>query len=199
MARSIIGKTNTDPAGSYSGLSYPYGKIRDDSGAGDGTPVNTQVYGDFHQFFAKLMADAGLAFNGQPENATNGFQYNIALNNLMYKHFGSGFTFTNSGANVWDNDPVGGKFHCMKQGSVGFLAGVIKNISGSSPGTSDFLTLPVDLRPQHDRYVTAWSTSPTPGIVLLKIATNGKITSTSGCDGTVYFDNISYNLEADAY
>ena len=31
---------------------YPYGRIKDNTGAGDGTPVNEFVYGDIHQFFA---------------------------------------------------------------------------------------------------------------------------------------------------
>lgn len=58
---------------------YPYGAIKDNSGSGDGTPVNAVVYGDFHQFFARLMAIAGLVANGLPDNAVNGFQLFTAL------------------------------------------------------------------------------------------------------------------------
>lgn len=75
MALDIIDKTNTDaPDGTY-----PYGKIRDNTGANDGTPVDVEVYGDFHQFFARLMAIAGLVANGIPDNLTNGFQLFEAL------------------------------------------------------------------------------------------------------------------------
>lgn len=61
-------------------VTYPFGNIRDDSGANDGTPVNTDVYGDFHQFFAKLSSEAGINLNGLPDNEVNGFQYFEALN-----------------------------------------------------------------------------------------------------------------------
>lgn len=60
-------------------LSYPYGRIKDDTGLEDGTPLSEDVYGDFHQFFAKLMDDAGIAANELPENEYDGFQLNSAL------------------------------------------------------------------------------------------------------------------------
>jgi hypothetical protein len=60
------------------GGNYQYGKIKDDTGAGDGTPVNDLVYGDFHQFFARLLAygstAGGFSINGQPDNDANGYQ-----------------------------------------------------------------------------------------------------------------------------
>lgn len=58
---------------------YPYGAIQDDTGANNGTPVNTEVYGDFHQFFAKMFAASGLTYNNLPDNAYDGFQYYDAL------------------------------------------------------------------------------------------------------------------------
>lgn len=51
-----------------------FGALKDDSGSGDGTPVDKQVYNDIHVFFESLMLWAGLAANNQPDNATNGFQ-----------------------------------------------------------------------------------------------------------------------------
>lgn len=75
MARKLENKTNVVAPGG----SYPYGRIKDDTGSNDGTPVNEAVYGDFHQFFEKLMADGNVVHNGQPENATNGFQFIQAL------------------------------------------------------------------------------------------------------------------------
>ncbi len=62
---------------------YPYGRIKDNPGDGSGTPVNEQVYGDFHQFFAKLLADAGITGNDLSENSTNTFQYILALNSII--------------------------------------------------------------------------------------------------------------------
>lgn len=79
MARPLSGKTNvTAPGGDY-----PYGRIKDNSGSNDGTPVNEAVYGDMHQFFEKLMAVAGVSANGLPENDANTFQYMTALNAVI--------------------------------------------------------------------------------------------------------------------
>ena len=75
MAIKILDKPNTE------GISYdyPYGNIKDNPGDNTGTPVNKLVYADFHQFFAKMMDDAGISYNGLPDNATDGFQYWLAL------------------------------------------------------------------------------------------------------------------------
>lgn len=58
---------------------YPNGRIKDNTGAGDGTPVNEIVYGDHHEFFAKLMRLAALTYNGLPDNESNGHQLISAL------------------------------------------------------------------------------------------------------------------------
>ena len=60
---------------------YLNGRIKDNTGSGDGTPVNERVYGDFHQLVAKLMNLSGLAFNNLPENETNGYQFIDSLRN----------------------------------------------------------------------------------------------------------------------
>lgn len=75
MAIKLEDKTNVDAPDA----AYPFGKIRDNNGSGNGTPVNSQVYGDFHQFFAKMLAESGVTVNGLAENQTNGFQYFEAL------------------------------------------------------------------------------------------------------------------------
>ena len=41
---------------------YPYGNIQDNTGSNNGTPVNTLVYSDLHQFFAKMSC---VFFNSQ--------------------------------------------------------------------------------------------------------------------------------------
>ena len=82
MARKLSNKTNVQAPDS----TYPYGRIQNDSGAGDGTPVDEVVYGDFHQFFEKLMAEGNITANGLPDNATNGFQlWNAAYNAFIKK------------------------------------------------------------------------------------------------------------------
>lgn len=67
---------------------YPYGQIKDDTGAGDGTPVDVAVYGDFHQFFARMFALSGLTYNGLPDNDYSGFQYIEAANKLWKSYTG---------------------------------------------------------------------------------------------------------------
>jgi hypothetical protein len=77
--RSLQSKPNVVAPGG----SYPYGKIKDRSGATAGTPVNEQVYGDIHQFFERLMAKSGITPNNLPENSTNGFQLFEALQRII--------------------------------------------------------------------------------------------------------------------
>ncbi|HTH58236.1 MAG TPA: hypothetical protein VL728_19455 [Cyclobacteriaceae bacterium] len=79
MAISILQKPNTDGVSA----DYPYGNIRDNSGSGDGTPVNKFTNADFHQFFAKIMDAAGIVHNGLPDNSANGFQLYTALKNII--------------------------------------------------------------------------------------------------------------------
>lgn len=79
MARSLASKPNVIAPGG----NYPYGRIRDDDGTGNGTPVNELVYGDFHQFFARLMALAAVTPNDFPENNADGFQLITALSTYI--------------------------------------------------------------------------------------------------------------------
>lgn len=78
MAIELSAKTNVQAPDS----DYPYGQIKDDTGSGDGTPVDAAVYGDFHQFFARMFALSGLNYNGLPDNDYSGFQYIEAANKL---------------------------------------------------------------------------------------------------------------------
>lgn len=58
---------------------FPYGNVKDNSGANDGTPVNKLVFSDIFQFFNRLAALASVVANGLPENVTNSFQMITAL------------------------------------------------------------------------------------------------------------------------
>ena len=79
MARKLSTKESVTPPGG----DYPYGRIKDDTGSQDGTPVNEEVYGDIHQFFERLMDEAEVAFNNFPDNSYSGFQYFTALTNYI--------------------------------------------------------------------------------------------------------------------
>lgn len=65
---------------------YPNGRIRDDDGSGNGTAVNRNIYGDIHEFFAKLMRLAKISYNGNSDNETDGYQYISALENFAGKN-----------------------------------------------------------------------------------------------------------------
>lgn len=67
-------------------LLYPNGRIKDNTGSGNGTPVNEFVYGDLHEMKDKLMRLYGIAPNNLPDNEVNGFQTIDALRALASKN-----------------------------------------------------------------------------------------------------------------
>lgn len=79
MAIKLGDKPNTEPVST----NYPYGQIKDKTSSTPGTPLNKAVYGDFHQFFEKLMDEANITHNGLPDNAGDGFQLYQALLKVM--------------------------------------------------------------------------------------------------------------------
>jgi hypothetical protein len=85
MAIKLTTKPNTDPVSGP----WPFGKIRDDDGSGNGTEVDTNTYGDFHQFFESMMAYAVVVANDQPDNQTNGFQFLEAFQKAISKRIGT--------------------------------------------------------------------------------------------------------------
>jgi hypothetical protein len=85
MAIKLSEKTRVTPPDS----TFPFGDIKDRTEAERGTPVNREVYGDFHQFFEKLMDDAEITHNGNPDNAYTGFQLFQALLKSGHKNFAS--------------------------------------------------------------------------------------------------------------
>lgn len=83
---------------------YPYGAIKNNTGSNNGTPVNLDTYGDFHQFFEKVFAESGLVANGLPDNATNGFQlYDAMIKAIKANHARVG-TVTYSAETTDDDD-----------------------------------------------------------------------------------------------
>jgi hypothetical protein len=65
---------------------YPNGRIKDNTGSGNGTPVNEFVYGDLHEMKDKLMRLYGIVPNDLPDNELNGFQLIDALRALASKN-----------------------------------------------------------------------------------------------------------------
>ncbi len=67
-------------------VNYPNGRIADNTGAGDGTPVSEVTYGDIHETYAKLMRLSGLKYNDLPDNEENGYQLVEAIRSLPSKN-----------------------------------------------------------------------------------------------------------------
>lgn len=80
---------------------YPDGRIKDSTGLNDGTVYDEKAYGDIQQFFMKLLRQAEITANGNPENETNGFQFMAALFKLV-KPFGVRIDFDRSTSAVFD-------------------------------------------------------------------------------------------------
>lgn len=83
MARNKKNQSNIDNSDL---VNYPNGRIKNNSGSGDGTPVDEIVYGDLHEFFAKLMRAGGISYNGLPDNEANGYQLIDALRAFASKN-----------------------------------------------------------------------------------------------------------------
>lgn len=82
MARNKANAPNIQaPSGDY-----PNGRIRDNDGSNNGTPVNEFIYGDIHENIAKLMRRYAIAYNNLPDNETNGYQFIEALRALPNKN-----------------------------------------------------------------------------------------------------------------
>lgn len=65
---------------------FPDGRIKDNTGSGNGTPVNEYIYGDLHEMKDKLFRLYGIIPNGLPDNETNGYQTIEALRGLSSKN-----------------------------------------------------------------------------------------------------------------
>ncbi len=83
MARDKAIQPNIDKSDTGN---YPNGRIKDNSGSGDGTPVNEMVYGDIHEAFAKMMRLYGITYSNLPDNEINGYQLVEAIKALATKN-----------------------------------------------------------------------------------------------------------------
>jgi hypothetical protein len=96
MAIQLKDKVNvTAPGGAY-----PFGDVKDDSGANDGTPYDRATNSDYFQFFAKMLFESGITPNDLIENDTNGFQYFDALLKAVNLNPSSGVIETGSSVTI---------------------------------------------------------------------------------------------------
>lgn len=83
MARDKAEQVNIDNSDPQN---YPNKRIKNNTGADNGTPVDESVYGDIHEFFAYLMRNAGISYSGTPDNVGNGYQLVDALFSFANKN-----------------------------------------------------------------------------------------------------------------
>ena len=67
-------------------VNYPSGRIKNNTGSGNGTPVDRSVYGDIHSTISRLMRAYGIVPNGFPDNETTGYQIIESLIALASKN-----------------------------------------------------------------------------------------------------------------
>lgn len=64
---------------------FPMGRIRNDDGSGNGTPVVEQLYGDIVETVTSFMEEAKIVPNGLPDSAENGYQIAEAFKEVAGK------------------------------------------------------------------------------------------------------------------
>lgn len=67
--------------------SYLYGALVNDSGVGDGTPVDVELLTDVMQLAERIVAESGIVANGLPDNEINGWQLYEALQSIITKKY----------------------------------------------------------------------------------------------------------------
>jgi len=94
-------KTNVIPNGG----AYPFGNIKDDDGTFNGTPLDSELFADYIQFFEKMFSASSLVANGLSDNNTNGFQLFEALEDISTEiKYRGAVGYTNSTALLSDMD-----------------------------------------------------------------------------------------------
>jgi len=80
--RNKVNVINTIPAS----VDYPMGRIKDDTGINDGTPICEENNGDIQETVTAFMEKAKITPNGLPDNVTNGYQIFDAIREVAGKH-----------------------------------------------------------------------------------------------------------------
>lgn len=194
MARDLELKTNVVPPSG----DYPDGRIQNDDGSGNGTPVTEAVYGDFHQFFAKLLRDAGIAANNLPDNTTNEFQLNDALN-LSVKLFDNEFGWETASITLapgWTTNATY-PLEVRKIGNKVEWRGIISRVGTQATGTAVLTGFGAAIRPLVNKYHAVGISQAGSRHAALEFESGGGAEvllhfETAGSDITIYFDGISY-------
>src|SRR6185437_3659380 len=88
------------------------------------------VYGDFHQFFAKMLRYAGITANGLPDNEYNGNQY-FASTNKNFGKYGSSYIVDTSDLTLTTD----GEGNSMFNAFILVMPGASSGLNINLPGT----------------------------------------------------------------
>lgn len=119
---------------------YPFGRIKDDTGVNDGTPIVEENNGDIQETVTGLMQRAKITPNNLPDNVTNGYQIMDAIRenggkfDAIHKltKVGNELVLNARLDNVYDNEFLIATFEnsesTVNMSGVGFIKDSLDNI-----------------------------------------------------------------------
>lgn len=173
--------------------SFPNGRIRDNDGTGNGTPVEQLSCDDQFQFFAKLLRRAGINPNVFPESEYYGHQYHDALNAIILAVVGKAISWTNIPlANGWIAGAQTPQWRKNNFGAVEFRG----QLNGTGASSDDITATGVFPNAGYNVQMPSArvhvSTLVTDAI-FISVQTSGKILSTDHANSlTLSLDTLSY-------
>jgi hypothetical protein len=188
MAKGIENYPNIDTSNP---TAYPNGIIKNNTGNGNGTPLNVETLADIYAFFDKLLRAAGITASGDPDNETNGHQYYEAL-------FASpDFDAVTGLQTHWVNEGSGTYNDLQKQVDkfgVVHLRGCIKRNDTNTGNAVKICTLPPGYRPLKTEIFTLHVLSDAyggTGVCYVTIEANGDVTPYAYHDAAALLDVLN--------
>lgn len=182
---------------------YPSGRIKDDTGIEDGTPVNQETNSDIQEFFAKMMRQAGIDPNGLPDNEYSGNQYWQAFERFLSKHsdvsdsdFNISATFTGCTGTIANS-----RYSIQKTGrKVDFCVRILINISAVGGGNAwyNFKFTPSNqlksIKNFTDIIINSTPNSYDNGFILYNSDNNGDIISQHDNSNIAVVGNMGFKI-----
>lgn len=171
---------------------YIYGRIRDRSATIEGTPVDEALYGDIHQYIARMMQLSGITPNELPDNDYNGFQIFEAYKIAMYESWQTpsySGTFQDDGSS-----PI----RYRRKGKTIRIKGTTDNsVLASIVGDTPIFTLPVGYRPLETQIFTTLETT-SPGVAYIQVTSAGVVSIRADLrnhPNTTVWVNLSFDID----
>jgi hypothetical protein len=118
MALELVNKENVNAPDS----DFPFGDVRDKTPTVGGTKYNRLTMSDYIQFFHKMMSEAGITYNNDLDNESNGWQFYEAFRKLTRPYRVISGKISQTGT----NDPV----MTIHENTLGFTPVASRNGTG---------------------------------------------------------------------